>query len=122
VLGLASVREKIADGMAEVAIGYPDSPLSGPALRGANGPKPGERVVPVAGPSPVGAGDTPRFALFAERSPSVADLFERFDALLDPDVRPAFAAGAMTLVRPYGYVACTAKNASEVADYLNNLR
>jgi 2-polyprenyl-6-methoxyphenol hydroxylase-like FAD-dependent oxidoreductase len=122
VLGLASVREKIADGMAEVAIGYPDSPLNGPALRGANGPKPGERVVPVAGLSPVGAGDAPRFALFAERSPSVADLFERFDALLDTDVRPAFVAGAMTLVRPDGYVACTAKSASEVADYLNSLR
>ncbi|MBB6185962.1 FAD-dependent monooxygenase [Rhodanobacter sp. MP7CTX1] len=122
VLGIASVREKIADGMAEVAIGYPDSPLNGPALRGANGPKPGERVMPVSGQSFVGAGDAPRFALFAEPSQSVTDLLHRYDVLLDPELRSPLIAGGMTLVRPDGYVACSGKTAEDVANYLNGLR
>ena len=63
-----------------------------------------------------------RFALFAARSSSVTDLGQRFEGLIDPEVRPAFTAGAVTLVRPDGYVACSAKSASEVADYLNSLR
>jgi len=108
--------------MTEVSIGYPESPLNGPALRGAAGPNPGERVVPATGQSPIGSGDTPRFALLAERSEAVTKLLGRFEALLDPELRPAFSADGLSLVRPDGYVACSASSVSEIADYLDGLR
>jgi hypothetical protein len=119
MLGLAPVQHAMADQMTEVAIGYPNSPLNGPALK--DGPKPGERIVPVAGQAPIGSGDTPRFALFAERSAVVADLVARFATLLDPEIRPAFGSGGIWLVRPDGYVACAANDAVAVAGYLADL-
>jgi 2-polyprenyl-6-methoxyphenol hydroxylase-like FAD-dependent oxidoreductase len=122
ILGVASFQEKFADVMTEVAIGYPESPLNGPALSRAKGPRPGERIAPVTGQPHPGAGDTPRFALFAERSAAVTDLLQRFGELLDPELRRPFDADEITLVRPDGYVACSAKQTSEVADYLTNLR
>ena len=76
MLGLSPVQHAFADTMTEVTIGYPESPLNGPSLGGA-GPKPGERVVPVAGQVPVGSGGTPRFALFAEKTTATADLIEK---------------------------------------------
>jgi hypothetical protein len=48
MFGLAPVQHAFADSMTEVAIGYPDSPLNGPGLRGGSGPRPGERVVPLS--------------------------------------------------------------------------
>ena len=54
MLGLSPVQHAFADTMTEVTIGYPKSPLNGPSLGGA-GPKPGERVVPIAGQVPVGS-------------------------------------------------------------------
>jgi 2-polyprenyl-6-methoxyphenol hydroxylase-like FAD-dependent oxidoreductase len=120
MLGLNPVRRAIADTMTEVSIGYPESPLNGPALTGA-GPKPGERVVPVAGQVPVGSGDTPRFVLFAEQSNATADLIRRFEPLLDPDVRPPFDLGGIWLVRPDGYVACSSRDVDTVARYLDGI-
>jgi hypothetical protein len=105
----------------EVSIGYPESPLNGPSFGRAKGPRPGERVVPVNGQIPIGAGDTPRFALFAERSAAVTDFLQRFEELLDPELRHPFDADGMTLVRPDGYVACSAKETSKIADYLTGL-
>ena len=122
ILGLESFQEKFADVMTEVSIGYPGSPLNGPAFGRTKGPKPGERVVPVNGQMPIGGGETPRFALFAERSVAVTDLLQRFEELLDPELRRPFDADGMTLVRPDGYVACTAKETSQIADYLTGLR
>ena len=46
--------------MTEVSIGYDHSPLNGPAVRGLAGPRPGERMPPVSGQRPIGAGDEPR--------------------------------------------------------------
>jgi 2-polyprenyl-6-methoxyphenol hydroxylase-like FAD-dependent oxidoreductase len=67
VFGLAPVRNLMANAFTEVSIGYPESPLS---LQGASvhgGPHAGQRA-PIRGDEvPVGAGDTPRFAIFAER-------------------------------------------------------
>ena len=97
MLGLSPVRHAIADTMTEVTIGYPDSPLNGPSLGGA-GPRPGERVVPIAGQVPVGSGDTPRFALFADKTAATVDLIRRFGGLLDPDIRPPFDNGGIWLV------------------------
>jgi hypothetical protein len=110
----------MADAMSEVAINYPTSPLNGPSLVGA-GPKPGQRVVPIAGQAPVGSGATPRFALFAKKTTATAELLRRFDGLLDHNIRPPFHDGGIWLVRPDGYVACSSRNADIVASYLDGI-
>jgi 2-polyprenyl-6-methoxyphenol hydroxylase-like FAD-dependent oxidoreductase len=118
--GLSSVQHAFADNMTEVTIGYPESPLNGPS-QGGIGPKPGERVVPVTGQIPVGSGDAPRFALFADKSSATVDLLSQFDGLLDPDIRPSLREGSIWLVRPDGYVACSARGLGVIAEYLENL-
>ncbi len=120
VLGLRPVQHAMADRMAEVSIGYPESPLNGPSMGGA-GPKPGERVLPVANQTPVGSGDSPRFALFAEKNSATADLIAKFAGLLDPELRPPLRDGAIWVVRPDGYVACSSGSAAEVARYLDGI-
>ncbi len=120
MLGLSPVRHAVADTMTEVTIGYPDSPLNGPSLGGA-GPKPGERVAPIAGHVPVGSGTTPRFALFAEKTAATADLIRTFETLLDPDIRSPFDKRGIWLVRPDGYVACSSRDADTVASYLDGI-
>lgn len=122
VLGVGSFQEKFANTMTEVSIGYPKSPLNGPAYLGAHCPAPGQRVVPVDGQLPVGSGDKPLFSLFAQSNESIDDLFQQFPELLDPELRPPLDADAIILVRPDGYVACSAKAATTVAEYLANLR
>ena len=89
-----------------------------------DGPEPGERVVPVAGQVPVGAGDTPRFALFAAPGDAAAGLVQDYPDLLEPKVRPPFGAGKVWLVRPDGYTACVARdgNVRTIATYLRSLR
>src|SRR6185437_2997048 len=74
MLGLAPARDAMVDQMTEVSIGYPDSTLNGDRLRHASGPRPGERVRPIDGQTPIGAGSVPRFALFAQATPAIADL------------------------------------------------
>jgi hypothetical protein len=120
MLGLVPVQHAFADTMTEVRIGYPDSPLNGPSLGGA-GPKPGERVVPVAGQTPVGSGGAPLFALFAERTAATDELLGRFEGLLDPDIRPPLRERGIWLVRPDGYAACSTSNPGVVANYLDGL-
>ncbi|MDE1994664.1 MAG: FAD-dependent monooxygenase [Rhizobiaceae bacterium] len=120
VFGFSPVQHVFTEQMTEIGIGYPHSPLNGSALSG-TGPKPGARVTPTAGEVPVGSGDTPLFALFAEKSTATADLLAKFSGLLDPDVRPALHEGGFWLVRPDGYVACSAKDAATIAQYLDGL-
>ncbi len=122
MLGFSAVQHAVADTMTEVTIGYPGSLLNGPGLPG--GPKPGERVMPVAGERPVGAGDRPLFALFAAPGPQATELLGRFDGLLDPQVRPPFRADGIWLVRPDGYVAMAAEADGwrKAATYLDHLR
>ena len=120
MLGLSPVQHAFADTMTEVSIGYPESPLNGPSL-GGTGPKPGERVVPIAGQVPVGSGGTPLFALFAEKATATAELVSRFGGLLDADIRPPFHDGGIWLVRPDGYVACSSRDADVIASYLDGI-
>jgi 2-polyprenyl-6-methoxyphenol hydroxylase-like FAD-dependent oxidoreductase len=120
VLGLSPVQHKLMDTMTEVAIHYPKSPLNGPAIDGP-GPKPGERVAPVAGQVPVGSGDAPRFALFADKTSATADLVKRFEGLLDPDIRPSLRDRGVWLVRPDGHVACSSLDAGVIANYLDSI-
>lgn len=119
VLGLSPVQHTMANTMTEVSIGYPDSPLNGPAEGGA-GPKPGERVPPVAGQVPVGSGTSPLFALFGEKTKATS-LVARFAGLLDPDIRSPLHEGGYWLVRPDGYVACSARDLDTIADYLDGV-
>jgi 2-polyprenyl-6-methoxyphenol hydroxylase-like FAD-dependent oxidoreductase len=123
VLGLSPVQHGMADKLAEVSIGYPDSPLNGPHARFRHGPAPGDRVVPRAGATPIGAGDRPRFAVCATDIAGAAALAARFPALVDPLVRAPLAEGGIWLVRPDGYVAATAKadDWGVIGDYLAGL-
>ena len=110
VLGLSTVRHGLEEKLAELSIGYPDSPLNGAHARSLRGPGPGERVAPRAGEPPIGAGNAPRFALFTADAAGAAALASRFPALLDPQIRPPLADDGIWLARPDGYVAATAQS------------
>ena len=120
MLGISPAQHAFADKMTEVTLGYPKSPLNGSCLPVAD-PKPGQRVGPVSGQVPVGAGSAPRFALFAANTTATADLVRRFPGLLDRDVRPPFRDGGVWLVRPDGYLACSSSDTEAVANYLDRL-
>ncbi|HEY1723030.1 MAG TPA: FAD-dependent monooxygenase, partial [Magnetospirillaceae bacterium] len=109
ILGLSPVQHTFADHLTEISIGYPHSPLNGSSSGGA-GPKPGERVAPIAGQTPVGSGAHPLFALFANTSAASIGLTRQFPGLLDPDIRAPFHEGGTWLVRPDGYVACSSSD------------
>ncbi len=119
LLGLASVQRAVANNMGEVSIGYPHSPLNGPALA-PGGPKPGERVPPASSQKAVGSGDTPRFTLMAPATCATTELVARFSNVLDPDLRAPAMQGGLWLVRPDGYLACSTTGPQGVADYLRS--
>ena len=120
MLGLVPVQHALAATMSEVTIlAIQKSPLNGPAL--GKGPKPGERIAPIAGQTPVGSGSAPQFALFAAESPAIVELVKKFESLLDPEVRPPLAPDGIWLVRPDGYIACAANDPSAISDYLARL-
>jgi 2-polyprenyl-6-methoxyphenol hydroxylase-like FAD-dependent oxidoreductase len=123
VLGLSRVREEMGRTLSELSIGYPDSPLTQPGGRFHSGPAAGERAPLRDGETPVGAGGTPRFAVFAEASPEGASLLASHAALLEPAPRPPFAGGGIWLVRPDGYVALAARAGdwAAVGAYLDRL-
>ncbi|MDD5199293.1 MAG: FAD-dependent monooxygenase [Terrimicrobiaceae bacterium] len=111
VFGLPPVRHAMADALTELSIGYPDSPLS---VRGSSahaGPQAGRRAPIREGEAPVGAGDTPRFALFAKADDRTAALLAKYPNLVEPRVREPFEPGGIWLVRPDGYVAAAAATA-----------
>jgi 2-polyprenyl-6-methoxyphenol hydroxylase-like FAD-dependent oxidoreductase len=118
MLGLAPVQHAFADKMSEITVGYSKSPLNGAALNG--GPRPGARLAPIAGQTPVGSGESPRFGLLAKSSAPVKGLIERFSTVLEPELRLPFREDGIWLVRPDGYVACAAAASDEsvIARYL----
>ena len=120
MLGLAPVQHAFADTISEMTIGYPESPLNGSAI-GGKGPKPGERVAPISGATPVGAGDTPRFALFARETDAITNLLHKFGDLLDPKIRPPLHDEGIWLVRPDGYLACSASDAEPIDRWLTQI-
>jgi 2-polyprenyl-6-methoxyphenol hydroxylase-like FAD-dependent oxidoreductase len=123
LFGLAPVERKMVETMTEVSIGYAQSPLNGAHVSGVGGPRPGQRVRPIAGQTPPGTGNRPRFALFAERHEAIGRLLAEHAGLLDSDVRPAINANGVWLVRPDGYVACVARRGElqPIADYLRSV-
>ena len=113
MLGLAPVQHTFANTMTQVSAGYPKSPLNGSVFSG--GPKPGARVVPVAGQTPLGSGTSPLFALFAKPTAATAGLTDQFSTVLDAELRSPFHEDGVWLVRPDGYVACAAAAGNEGA-------
>ncbi len=118
--GLKPTRKAAAESVSEVSHSYPSSPLNGQDWAGVPGPAPGERLPPRPDEPPMGAGDTPRFALFAARSPAALALQHEFPRLLEPQLRPRISPGTIWLGRPDGYVATVAleENVQQIEDYL----
>jgi 2-polyprenyl-6-methoxyphenol hydroxylase-like FAD-dependent oxidoreductase len=135
LLGLAPVRQAMANNFTEVAIRYPHSPLCGPCPSGSlPGPAPGERLPPRLENGGTGKGTgiasdlasapAPQFELLAAPSTDTERLMQDYSDLLDPVLRAPLADGGMWLVRPDGYVAAVALEGEGAvfADYLDNLR
>jgi hypothetical protein len=103
--------------MTETSIGYRWSPLNGPDRVSTT--HVGDRMPPVAGEVPYGAGETPRFTLRAGRKADAAAL-AGFGALLDQAVRPSSSGDDIELVRPDGYLAVSAPggDSAAIAGYL----
>jgi len=124
LLGLHAVQQAAGETLAELAIGYPESPMNGDYAEGLKGPLPGHRLRPGAG-SPVGAGDRPRFAVFAEdETGGGAALMAAHPELLEDNLRPPVDPEGIWLVRPDGYVALSAGRGDwqAVTDYLDLLK
>jgi hypothetical protein len=123
VFGLAPVRNLAANALTEVSIGYPKSPLTAKGAHISGGPAAGERAPIRPDESSVGAGTTPRFALFTEPGVGSSQLIARFPNLLELNVRKPFHAGGLWLVRPDGYVALSAKSSEwkKAVTYLDQI-
>jgi 2-polyprenyl-6-methoxyphenol hydroxylase-like FAD-dependent oxidoreductase len=124
IFGLSPVKKKMADVLTEVSIGYPESPLNGGGDYSGGGPREGERA-PLDVDNPcVGAGDTPRFALYADGGDARGSaLIEKYCKLLEPSLRVPFEPRGLWLVRPDGYVALATRHDrwDEIERYLDVL-
>ena len=98
LLGFPAVRHGMATQMSETAIGYPESPLS-------EGSGAGTRLAPADydGPPP-GAGQVPRFILYAARTDRATRLVRSFAPLIEARVRIPPDERHMLISRPDGYV------------------
>jgi 2-polyprenyl-6-methoxyphenol hydroxylase-like FAD-dependent oxidoreductase len=121
-LGFAPVRHAVVDTMSQVSVGYPESPMNGPR-HGPLHPRPGQRMAPIAGAPPFGAGHEPRFTLLASSSPAVAGVLSSFPKLLNAALGPPPDENGVWLIRPDGYVAAVAPAAdlSSISDVLSRM-
>lgn len=122
VIGLAPVRGAIEGALTETTVHYPGSPLNGVSWEA--GRRAGERVPPVAGETPYGAGDTPRFTLRVGASAGTRPPALRLPGdLVDPGVRPDPVASGIELIRPDGYLAMAVADGEwdQVNSYLRRL-
>jgi 2-polyprenyl-6-methoxyphenol hydroxylase-like FAD-dependent oxidoreductase len=121
--GLPAAREKMAQRMSELSNGYRHSPLTRARKKSAPDPAPGERAPIVDSARLVGAGDSPRFALFAPADARPELVIARHAAVMEPRPRPPLAPGGAWLVRPDGYVAVAARpgDLDEVDGFLTSL-
>jgi hypothetical protein len=123
VFGLAPVKSAMANILSEMAVGYPDSPLNAKSAYIHGGPQPGQRAPIREGEPAVGSGNTPRFALFAEDTPTSRSLLSKYPNFVEPFPRKPYAHGGIWIVRPDGYVALAAKQDAwnDVDVYLSRL-
>ena len=120
LLGFGSMQRAFAANMTEVSVDYPKSPLNGPSVRGLK-PQPGERIAPMPGQLPIGAGSTPRFALLGDATAAISEMLGRYGGVLDPVAHPSRGEGFLTLVRPDGYIAGIFKNETALEVYLKRI-
>jgi hypothetical protein len=97
--------------------------LNAHSRNGYGGPKPDERAPIRDGEPPVGAGKSPRFALFANDTPAARTLLSKDSDLLESSPRSPYADKGIWLVRPDGYFVLAAQedDVREVDAYLANL-
>ena len=121
VLGFSPVTHTMSNVLSEITIGYSDSPLNAKTHHAHDGVKPGKRAPIRQNEPPVGSGDAPRFALFAESNNMPADLLQKYSGLLEATPRTPFFPESLSLVRPDGYVALSTKSGdwNAVEGYLN---
>jgi 2-polyprenyl-6-methoxyphenol hydroxylase-like FAD-dependent oxidoreductase len=110
MLGFSPVTHAVSNLLSEITIGYSDTPLNAHSAHAHNGLKAGKRAPIRDNEPPVGSGDTPRFALFADSSGMPASLQQKYSAFLEPAARSPFSPGTISLVRPDGYVALSTKS------------
>ncbi|MGE7417797.1 FAD-dependent monooxygenase [Methylobacterium tarhaniae] len=117
LLGLHTVRNRLATTMSEIEIAYGGSPLS-------KGPGSGARWEPEAyeGPPP-GTGGEPRFVLYAADAGRGAALAGRFPGLLEAAPRSPPDPSGLFVVRPDCYVGLSAggRGWDEAERYLRGL-
>ena len=121
-LGFAPVQHAVVDNMSQVSVGYPKSPMNGQG-HGSFHPAPGQRMAPIAGAPPFGAGDTPRFTLLASASPAIVDVLSSYPKLLNDTLGRPPDENGVWLIRPDGYVAATARAAdlSSISEVLERM-
>ena len=123
VMGLHTVRDRMATQMAETGIAYGDSPLSAGGRHAQYGFAPGERMPPehYSGVPP-GSGSEPRFVLFAEGAKALA-CAAAYPSLLELEPRIPPGPDRLLIVRPDGYIGLSAGAADWDAahDYLRAL-
>jgi 2-polyprenyl-6-methoxyphenol hydroxylase-like FAD-dependent oxidoreductase len=121
VLGFAPVAHTMTNLLSEITVGYSDSPLNAQTKHPHDGVKPGKRAPIRPSEPPVGSGDSPRFALFAESGEVPAGLLQKYSGFLEATPRTPFSPGSLSLVRPDGYVALSTKSGdwNAVETYLN---
>jgi 2-polyprenyl-6-methoxyphenol hydroxylase-like FAD-dependent oxidoreductase len=123
ILGLSPIRKTMAEVVTEVSIGYPHTPLNGGSAHRHGGPAPGERAPIRLEEAPIGAGATPRFALFADAGAPASQLIARYPGVLEANERKPFHGGGLWLVRPDGYTAFVTGHDGwdQMAAYLDRL-
>jgi hypothetical protein len=99
--------------MTELDINYPNSPLNGATAK--SGPQPGDRMGPVLGDIPFGAGSQPMFTLCGVPSAELTALAKRFPNLVDPITRAPVADSTISLVRPDGYLVASSASIADIA-------
>jgi hypothetical protein len=115
------MQHAVVDNMSQVSVGYPQSPMNG---RGHSfHPAPGQRMAPIAGRPPFGAGSEPRFTVLAVPSLAVAGVLSSFPKLLNEALGLPPDTDGVWLIRPDGPVAATAPaaNLSSISDVLGRI-
>jgi hypothetical protein len=110
VFGLHAVQQELPRVLSELSVGYRHSPLSVQIAKVKHGPAAGERAPVTETINPVGAGDSPRFAVFAESGPRASALIAEYPDLFEGEVRTPYAPGGLWIVRPDGYVGFTGRS------------
>jgi hypothetical protein len=86
-------------------------------------PLQGERAPIREEETPVGAGNWPRFAVFAEGEEEFSRMTAKYPDLLELSLRKPYQAGGLWVVRPDGYVALATRAGDweAVAEYFQRV-